>query len=167
MRTSIALLTRFTAFGGLILALTLAPSLFGSGDIAEAKTKQQCYAKAQSCELRCSARAGEKYGVYGSSTSNQAKAGAEYNNCNNRTCSPQLKTCLANASDAKEQPLKQQKATRSPTTAPTQPLRPQKATRSPATAPTQPLRPQNATRSPATAPQQPITSSPSFRRGDR
>lgn len=95
MHSSIVLMvmTRCAALAALTFALTLAPSLSG-GDLAEARAVKQktCSQKYFECYARCQQRAIEKYGpTSGSDPKN--KAVIETNNCDKRTCLPQLRNC--------------------------------------------------------------------------
>lgn len=123
MHSSIVLMvmTRCAALAALTLALTLTPSLSG-GDIAEARPVKQktCDQKYFDCIARCNQSAIEKYG---GSVGVPGKTNTEANNCEKRTCMPQLKKCL----DAKKKPTMSEQ--------PLQPLKPPVGSRQPQVVP--------------------------------
>lgn len=98
MSRLIAFLPRSTPGIALAATLALAPTMFPSGsDIAEARTVSQCMDRYFACTNRCGKAAIDKYGEVKQGTP-EAKANE---NCINRTCEHQKKSCVANASDAK------------------------------------------------------------------
>ena len=95
----LTLSTHFTAFAMLPSALTLAPSVLGTG-IAEARTISQCFSRHRACGDRCLNKAGFDVPM------EKIKAGSKEQKalaaCNARTCDPQFNSCVANASDSKK-----------------------------------------------------------------
>lgn len=114
MLASIA--SRYAVLIGLVFTLTLAPTILGQRDSANAVTKAQCQQRYVDCDLKCSARAGRNNNIsQDKSQANQERAGADYAACTQRTCSHQLKGCMASASDASKQSLTKQGPARTQT----------------------------------------------------
>jgi hypothetical protein len=67
-------------------------------DVAGATTMKRCGDRYFGCTDRCRARAEAKYGTDWKNDPSHP-AVIEMNNCDKRTCLPQLKACTANASD--------------------------------------------------------------------
>jgi hypothetical protein len=95
MRRSTALLTRFTAFAALTLALTLSPLVFRGGG-AEAKTIQQCFDRYNACMKRCTG------GIEASTVKAGSKEQKKFVACDQRTCGHQHKNCVGTASTDKK-----------------------------------------------------------------
>jgi hypothetical protein len=83
-----------TSFATLVVALTLAPSLFRtSGEVAEAKEKATCRDKFQSCSNRCWSAAEKGF------PGDLAKQNDALDRCQTRTCTPPRKNCYAAAKE--------------------------------------------------------------------